>query len=124
MRQANGSTANQVAVVVGVAEDAIELTLSALSQNTNTGVGMVTGIGEDSTTAALGGGNGGSIAYVNSAVANGAIQAINTVRRIPAAGYHYYTWLEYSQAIGATTWYGDAGAPTLFQTGLFGSIKG
>ena len=38
---------------------------------------------------------------------------------IPAVGYHYYTWLEYSnqEAAGTTTWYGDNGAAVI-QTGI------
>jgi hypothetical protein len=35
-----------------------------------------------------------------------------------------YVWLEYTNAVGTTTWRGDAGAPTLFQAGIHGVING
>lgn len=122
-RQARGSTANQVAVVVGVAEDAIELTLMAHVQNDGAGRSLHSAIGEDSTTTPLGIGQGGTISYINSPVGTYIVVSPANVRRIPAAGYHFYAWLEQSQAAGTTTWYGDIGSPTLMQSGMVGKFK-
>lgn len=38
------------------------------------------------------------------------------------AGYHYYAWLENSQAAGTTTWGGDAGTPELQTHGIEGMV--
>ena len=32
----------------------------------------------------------------------------SSLTKIPAAGYHYYAWLEYSVAAGTTTWTGGS----------------
>jgi hypothetical protein len=37
-------------------------------------------------------------------------------------GNHYLQRLEYSQAVGTTTWYGDAGGSPALQSGLQGLI--
>ena len=42
---------------------------------------------------------------------------------IPAIGYHYLQRVEYSQAIGVTTWYGDNGTPGIWvMGGMIGEI--
>jgi hypothetical protein len=122
-RQANNSTANQVAVMVGVAEDAIALDLMAHVQSDTLGRIVNSAIGEDSTTTPLGVGGGGTISYMNQFVATYMLRGLAQVRKIPAAGYHFYAWLEYSGAGGTTTWYGDVGLPTQMQSGLVGTWK-
>lgn len=105
IRQTNGSAANQVEVMIGVADAAIDLSLPTMyAANSVGGVGAVVGIGEDSTTAmsadAVGQG------YLNMVTAT-VIYPVGGVRlvKVPAAGWHKYTMLEYSGAGGATTWY-------------------
>lgn len=102
-RQANGNTANQLAIVQGVIESPLEITLVTSSANTNTGVLTQVGIGEDSTTSYATGSAPGSF---TTAVANGQTSLVATVRRYPSAGYHFYSWNEFSSAVGATTWFG------------------
>jgi hypothetical protein len=113
-RQANGSSANRVAVVIGVQEDAVRATVhhaslgpDATPRNTYTGVGI------DSST-------------VNSAVSsiqagnNGAQLSLTaTYNGYPGLGYHELRWLEQGTGTSTTTFYGDAGA-TNFQTGITG----
>ena len=120
MRQANGSAANQLDFVCGVAEDAIEAMVYAQASNDNAAVLLTSAIGLDSTTAAAA---NSLIARANTAVANNVVNLFPSVRLIPAVGRHILTWLEYSAATGITTWYGDAGTPTLLQSGIHGMWK-
>jgi hypothetical protein len=118
-RQANGNTANKCEVVVGVSEEPIDLRLVALATNgTATQVGVA--IGEDSTTVAASG------VLMQNATAQSGLYGTSSAQlvRVPAIGYHYYAWLEFSGATGTTTWYGDAASPTTVQTGFTGTIKG
>lgn len=117
-RQANNSASNQVAAVVGVAEDAIALILSGSGTSTITGIGGVS-IGEDSTTTPSTPGIRGLWSLGTSLVG-----ATAHLHKIPAAGYHFYTWLEIGPGGGGTTtWYGDNGG-TVVQTGLSGVVRG
>lgn len=114
-QQANASTANQVDVVTGVSEDAINLTV--IGQFTNSGATIryaTVGIGVDSTSA-----NSASVfAYVggtNTVVGNTSA----TYNAIPAVGRHYYAWLEYGGGSDTQTWYGDNNG-SIVQTGISG----
>jgi hypothetical protein len=120
-RQGNNAVTNQVAVVVGVAAVRLSLRLSVMAANTNAGVGTTVSIGEDSATTPA---SGVLMSLVDAPVANLRYALVAVLDRAPAIGYHYYTWMEYSLAVGTTTWYGDAGAPTLVQSGLTGTIEG
>ena len=80
---------------------------------------MHVGIGEDSTaapvaTAQIGGQqmSQANVPFTNSI----------TLSRVPANGYHFYAWLERVTASGTTTWYGDQGGGSIYQTGLAGTI--
>jgi hypothetical protein len=119
-RQVNANTANQVAVVVGVAEPLLTLRAFHVCQSSGGNTVISTSIGEDSTTTAASGVIMNFIGPVASMNAN----LTATLDRYPAIGYHYYAWLEYSTASGTTTWYGDAGSPTVIQNGLTGHIEG
>ncbi|HYC00454.1 MAG TPA: hypothetical protein VEC57_15055 [Candidatus Limnocylindrales bacterium] len=122
-RQANGSTSNQVAVVIGVAEVPLDLRLRAGSSNDNAGVGMSVGIGQDWTSGLPT--TGGLFGQATSPVANYIVGHVALLRLIPAVGYHYYAWLEYSAATGTTTWYGDnGGADQGPYSGIDGVIEG
>lgn len=114
-RQANGSTANQVAVVVGVAEVTARISLIALVQNTNTLVNVISSIGEDSAVTPA---TGAQFSNVSIAAANAVQTMYAQLVRSPAIGYHYYTWLENSAATGTSTWSSSNTA------GLSGHIEG
>lgn len=113
-RQANGATGNQIAVIAGIAEDALSLTVGAEATQTNGSVIRVA-IGEDSTSTP-------SSASVGRAFGTGASAQYGPTASgvwIPALGYHFYAWLEWSTAAGTTTWFGDNGG-TDSQSGVVG----
>jgi len=120
-RQANGAVANQVEIVVGVAEVLLDLQLIAFSSNNNANIARVASIGEGSTTTPM----TTSILYSPQPTTWPAAQRFQhhaTVRKYPAVGYQYYAWLEYSDATATTTWLGDNTASS--QSGLSGWIWG
>jgi hypothetical protein len=49
-----------------------------------------------------------------------------THKFIPAAGYHFYSWNEFSAVVGTTTWYGTAAGlgAGLNASGLLGVVGG
>ncbi len=123
-RQANGSSANQLAVLVGLAEAELEAQVIAHAKNATTGVFVKAGIGEDSSSApatnSLVGDNMTSLAAADVFVAA-------SYRTHPSVGYHYYAWLEISAAAGTTYWmgrYDTSGGGTYTQSGITGSIDG
>lgn len=99
-RQANAAAANQLNVVVGVAEDAVRA--NVMSEFSNTGAnGGATGIGIDSTSSnsarsVFSGGNVGSETCFSA-----------TYSGVLSAGRHYLAWLEIAQAGGTATWRGS-----------------
>ena len=118
VRQANGSTSNQVDMVLGVAEVPIDLTLNVVNRNSTDSVLTSYGIGEDSTTTYVVGSQLVSAAVSRSA---GSVRLL----KYPAIGRHFYSWNEWSTATGTTTW--DAATASLGSTitsGLAGSILG
>ncbi len=120
-RQANAGATNQVAVIVGVAENAMDLEVFGTINNSVGGAYAAVAIGEDSTTTpstvAM-----GSVA--SGAVASNYHPSSSRLVVIPAVGYHFYAWLEISQATGSTTWYGTNGfgGGTNQSMGLIGTI--
>lgn len=121
IRQANGSTANQLDVVVGVAEVEIVVNVQAGVSNDSVGVDVAVGIGEDSTSANV---SGAILGYFETLVVSRKVFPTASLRKMPAVGRHFYAWLEYSTATTTSTWRGDAGLPTLMQMGITGSIEG
>ena len=119
-RQANNNTANQVAVVIGVAEVAVNVFVSVVGSNTTAGVNFSASIGADSTSTEAA---NVIMNYTTAQVAGYGIAAAASLVTMPAAGYHFYAWLEYSNASGTTTWYGDAAVPTVMQSGIFGRTE-
>lgn len=120
-RQARASAANQVDLVVGVTESTLELQVVGMAHNATGAALVAVGIGEDSTTTAVTGSLMGAATLTGTTAADAVISA--SVRRTPVAGYHVYVWLESSQALGTTTWWGDAGAAVI-QSGMTGSTEG
>lgn len=121
-RQANGAAANQLDFVVGVAEELVSAEVRAAFSNTNANVISQAGIATEAATTTLAAGclNQGNVGQV----ANQIVAAAAAYSYYPAAGRRRLIWLEYSTATGTTTWYGDAGSPTIIQSGIFGRING
>lgn len=121
-RQANNSTANQVALVVGVAEEPVHLTLQGGASNTLAGESGSVSIREDSIgqpaiTTLFSPGYFPVAAYL--------VTMVSTYEAYPVAGYHFYIWQEYSTAGGTTTWYGDNGVANAGpNSGIIGVIQG
>lgn len=119
-RQANNNTANQVAVVVGVAESLASLTLRILMQSTIAAQPVAVSIGQSSTTVPS--------AYGGTAIVQASIITYYEAHldAYPAVGYTFFAWLEWSTASGTTTWYGGAGNVTgaVPDSGLGGFIDG
>ena len=121
-RQANGSTANQLDVVIGVAEVSIDIQLVVTHSSDTLNVGRNVAIGEDSTTTPV---SGQLLALLGANLAATTYEShVTSLRLYPAVGRHYYVWLEKSEATGITTWRGDNGTPTDLQSGISGVIEG
>jgi hypothetical protein len=123
-RQARATATNQVDVVIGVADALMELTVLGAAGNTNAGVVVVVGIGEDSTTVPLSGVDG--IGFIQTqSVTNSMQSGPGRVSRYPVVGRHFYAWLEFSTATGTTTWLGAVTATSAASvSGITGSIEG
>lgn len=126
IRQANAGTAptpNQIAFVIGVADTMVEGQVSALAFNASAEGAVIwaIGIGQDSTTTFTSGFLGG---YTQNSANNSYQQLTSTLKLLPVAGYHFWSWNEYSSAVGTTTWAGDANTPLLTQSGIHGWIDG
>lgn len=119
LRQANASTANQIEVVVGVAEDRIAVDVHSWLTN-SAGVAQArVGIGDNSTTA-----NATGVLFWSNAsvVGTGLSPVMARLATYPAAGYHFYAWLEADATGGGTTsWYGVVA--NLTQSGISASWR-
>jgi hypothetical protein len=120
VRQANGSTSNQVNVVVGVQEALLDLFLRVVANNTTGGVDVSAGIGEDSTTTYAVG------AYQNVPASNQTAMFSARLVKYPTVGRHFYSWNEWSTAgTGTTNWDSNVAAVgSSVQAGLAGFIPG
>lgn len=114
-QQANASTANQVAYVVGVAEDAVELSVQSSATNGGS-VNAQVAIGINALSPAA-----GQVASLSQPGAQMSAHARLTY--IPAIGYSYAAWLEWSTATGTTTWASTVGGHTAV-SGIIGVIRG
>ncbi len=113
-RSANNSASNRVSMVVGVAEDSVVSQYSVSAANSGTDVRAYSGIGLDSTSAISG---LSAVAIIGVATDPPGTTITSRYVGIPGLGLHYCQALEYSLAVGTTTWYGDAGTG-LIQMGL------
>jgi hypothetical protein len=117
VHQANGAAANQVEVVVGVAEVVVDVSLTAAMSN-SAGAAVSVGIGEDSTTTYL----AGATIAVGAA---GQAPLGARLTKAPAIGRHVYSWNEWSTASGTTSWLGAVAAVgSTITNGLSGGIDG
>lgn len=118
-QQANASTANQLAVVIGWAEVAVDINLLGHFSSNNLGGYAAVALGEDSTTTPL---PASQWQVKQNDVANDFETAAAHLTKIPAVGYHFYAWLEYANT-PTVTFYGDNGVVYL-QSGMSGMIQG
>ncbi len=120
--QVNASAADQVDVVVGVADQPVLLWAIAFATNSSgSATHCYTSIGYDVTNALTTGVivTGATALSTDGASANPSAVLVH----YPAVGHHYYAWLEASDANATTTWAGTGGG-TLLQTGMSGFIEG
>jgi hypothetical protein len=116
-RQSNNSSANQVAFILGLSENAVNASVSsAAASSTSTYRVVRTGVGLDSTIT-----NSATtydIAYGN----NVQVMALKAdYRGYPSLGYHALVWIEYGNGTDTQTWYGDGTSTT--QQGILGNIR-
>ena len=117
VRQANGATANQVETVIGVAEVLLDLRLNVTVANSTGGPNMSAGIGQGSTTTYAAG-------VWNDAGSTTSLPMIAELVAYPAVGYQFWSWNEWSEASGVTTWYGAQTNGSNTNSGLRGWIEG
>lgn len=118
-RSANASSTAGVGrfnCVIGVADTMLEVVNNVLITNASQ-VEFGVGVGIDSTT-------------VNSAQLEGGSGSAGTravgyahYKGYPAIGFHFIQRLELSEAVGTTTWYGDA-SQSYVQWGMIGVLEG
>jgi len=120
IRQANGSTANQLNFMIGVSEDMVSATIQASVSSTLQGEGITVGIGVDDTTAFTSGG-----LFPRATVfQNGTTAVTASLSTYVSAGKRFLSWNEKGNATGTNTWYGDNGDATTYQSGIYGEIWG
>lgn len=121
-RQWRATAANEVEVVIGVAEVLIDLHLKGAvgtDGNAATGVVSAIGIGEDSTTVPTNPSPKGAMNQItNSAVYNPITTGLS---KYPAVGYHFYSMMEIGGGSGGVTnWFSGS---TTNQSGLWGYVQ-
>lgn len=105
IRQARGSTNNQVDIMVGLQEEAFEATLAVTGSNSTISISRNVGIGVDSTTVF-----NGIFAETTNEVASIPNHCFARIAHQPTIGRHFYAWNEISTATGTMTFLGDNGA--------------
>lgn len=113
-RQANGSTANQLNLIVGVSEDNVSVTvISKASNSTGTGRNVENGIGINSTTVQS------AIMFQNQVVTttSGSMQA--EYAGLLAVGKNSLVWLERGAGTDTQTWFGTNAN---IQSGILGNF--
>lgn len=117
-RQANGSAANQVDVVIGLTGREVFLHVhNEAANDTATFRNVGIGVGADQTTA-----NDCILKPLAGASSAFGMPMHGIYRGYPAIGRHFYAWLELGGGTDTQTWFGDAGVPTQFQAGLSGEV--
>jgi Repeat of unknown function (DUF5907) len=119
-RQMNNSSANQIEMVRGLDEDAVEAKVAMLVNTSSNFLLVRAGIGLDSTSAIPAGSLPTQAAV--SVTATGAIALAIFYAGVPGLGYHYLAPLEYGAGSDTQTWYGDNGSPTTMQNGIIGAV--
>jgi hypothetical protein len=113
-RQANANANNQVNVVAGLAEDNISLICTNSASNTVAGASIVCGIGLNSTGPAF----AGNCTFGQPATPAGGYNVQSNARYndLNQLGYAFYSWMESTSAVGATTWLGQGNSGIAGQT--------
>jgi hypothetical protein len=120
IRQANGSTANRLDMVIGLSEDRVEAHVQGTMTNTSAGQDQSGAlIGVDSTTAMTSGVINGF--QVVSGASDFVVCAASW-RGFPGIGRHFIAWLERGSGAGTNTFYGDNGVPQYSQGGIHGEM--
>lgn len=112
-RSANNSTSNRITLIVGLNEEVIDVIVASSSLSSTGGTDRYVGIGIDSTSTLSGYGG------IAAGPASNVQSNISKYVGLPGLGSHFLQQLEYSVASGTTTWYGDGGAPTTTQNGIY-----
>lgn len=110
-RQANGSTANQFQILIGIPGSTIDVNVQGLASASSSGF-CATGVGISSTTsnsAQVYGANAFEVAVIPA-----------QYRGYPGLGYNYIAWLEIANA-GGVNFRGDAGLSYVL-TGMVGTV--
>jgi hypothetical protein len=120
VRLANGAGDSIVEVLcTGLNDQMIDLTLNQAGGANATSNAVCGGIGEDSSTVVSTEQTGGQVNYTGSAVT--VVQNISRLAKQPTAGYHYYSWLEFTSTGGTNVMYGTTAG---IRSGLSGWIDG
>lgn len=113
-RAMNNSTANALQTVIGWSEDSLTAHVMATCAPSSGNPYRVVGIGVGSTTV-------NSAQLLGGIITGGKEHTHAYYEAIPAVGYQYYQALEYSEAVGTVTWYGDDGG-TIISSGIIGNL--
>jgi hypothetical protein len=120
--QANAAAANQVALIVGLLEDAIRIHLSVKGETSSAGDSALAAIGEDSTTAPIATAGAASGKSESASVSKALVAEF--VGLPSAVGRHAYVWLE-AVTGGTATFYGAVTSTILRNRyGLTGHVLG
>ena len=113
LRQANGNAANQLNFLLGLSEDAVSATLSAVVANSTATIRYVySAIGLDSTGVAL-----LPTVHITTAPATGGYTALApSTTLMVSPGRHYLAWLESGAGTDTQTWIGNG------ECGLTGAV--
>lgn len=111
---ANGSTANRVDLVVGLAESLVGLKVSVAEAFFGSATGAQVGIGKDSVTV--------NSADIYGSAASPSYNSIYAeIEDAPAVGYHYYQWLQRTDGSSVTFYATDGGGTR--SSGMIGSTQ-
>jgi len=113
------SNSERVEVVIGVAEDFIDVMASALCFAPAVHEYGVIGIDVDGTAT-----NDADLVDISITTAADFERVFSHLKHYPAAGYHYYQATEYASTTTNITFYGTFGTPSLRRNGLVGSVEG
>lgn len=117
-RQLNGSSANQLAFVRGLDEDAAHAQASiTVANSTTTGRTVYLGIGLDATNGPAGGSQTGYAGVLSTFSTN----LVASYHGLPGLGYHYLTAIESGNGTDTQTWFGDNGTSAVVH-GITGMV--
>lgn len=116
-RQANAAAANQLDILIGLAEDPVTALVRAVGYSDTGGDTLAAGIGVDSTSA----NSAQVLGSVESAINGGKVSPVAEYAGYPGIGRHTLVWLELAAAGGNVTWVGDENVAYV-QSGITGRV--